>query len=431
MSLHRRVLGYLALAAIASCALTVGVGVVLVRGQLATQRAGALSREANLLAVGIGPGALRTGDRVYGFVRGRPVLLRSLRAQRLISAVPAGEGAGTIDVGGRSFLFAARDTAAGRIVIVRPARLAFAEWQPFLGSLVLAGLGGALLATILSYLLARRLTRPLAALSGATARVASGEAGVQVPVHGEDELAQLGAAFNRMSSELARAREAQRSFLESVSHELKTPLTSIRGYAEAVVEGAVTPPDGGRVIANESDRLERLVHDLLDLARFDRADFSVACESLDLAAVAEQAVQRHRPRARELSIKLSNGAAGEGSDRAPGLGDPGRLLQATSNLIENSLRITPAGGAVVVSAGPGTITVRDTGPGLAEEDLPRAFERFYLHDRYRSELPVGSGLGLAIVKQLVLAMDGTVHASRADGGGAQFTIELPSGSRRP
>ncbi|MGI8411829.1 MAG: sensor histidine kinase [Solirubrobacteraceae bacterium] len=441
MTLQRRVLGYLALAAIASCALTVGVGVVLVRRQLSTQRAGALAREADVLAVGIGPGALGPGDHVYGFVRGHARRLGAARAQQVISAVPPGEGAGTIDVGGRGFLYAARDTAAGRIVIARPAGLAFAEWRPFLGSLVLAGLGGALLAAMLSMVLARRLTRPLAVLSSATARIASGEAGVQVPVHGEDELAQLGTSFNDMSSELSRAREAQRSFLESVSHELKTPLTSIRGYAEAVNEGAVTPAQGGRVIAIEADRLERLVQDLLDLARLQRADFSVAHESLDLAAIARQAVQRHLPRARELSVGLSTSASDDAPpssahsalassrDGAPAnppvLGDPGRLLQVTSNLVENALRLTPSGGAVVVSTGAATITVRDTGPGLAAEDIPRAFERFYLHDRYRSERPVGSGLGLAIVEQLVLAMGGAVRASRAAGGGAQFTIELP------
>jgi len=433
VSLHRRVLGYLAFAAIASCALTVGVGVVLVRQRIGAQRMVALERQADVLvSAGILPGALGPGDHVYGLVRGRPRRLRFARAQRVMDAVPAGEGRGTVDLGGRGLLYVARNTPAGRVVIVRPASLAFAEWRPFLGSLVLAGLGGGLLATILSLLLARRLTRPLAELSSATARVASGEAGVEVPVHGEDELAQLGASFNEMSFELGRAREAQRSFLESVSHELKTPLTSIRGYAEALAEGAVSPGQGGRVIATESDRLERLVQDLLDLARFDRAGFSVAREPLDLAAVARDAVARHLPRARELSVELSSRdrATDDRSGASPALGDPGRLLQATSNLVENSLRITPAGGAVVVSAGAGTITVRDGGPGLTEEDVPRAFERFYLHDRYRSERPVGSGLGLAIVKQLVLAMDGSVHASRPKDGGAQFTIKLPT-AREP
>ena len=218
-----------------------------------------------------------------------------------------------------------------------------------------------------------------------------------VPVEGEDELAELGRSFNAMSSELERARESQRGFLESVSHELKTPLTSIRGYAEALEEDAVSPGDGGRIIAAEADRLERLVHDLVDLARFGRAGFDVERRELDLAAVGAAAVKRHLPRARELGVEL-RWAGGTG---CPGVGDEGRLLQATSNLIENALRLTPAGGSVTVWASAGAITVADTGPGLAAEDVPRAFERFYLYERYRSERGVGSGLGLAIVQELV------------------------------
>jgi two-component system OmpR family sensor kinase len=247
-----------------------------------------------------------------------------------------------------------------------------------------------------------------------------------VPVHGEDELAELGTAFNEMSGELGRAREAQRSFLESVSHELKTPLTSIRGYAEAVQEGAVSAPEGTRVIAAEADRLERLVGDLLDLARFGREDFAVGHNRIDLADVVRRAVERHRPRAEELSVELAAAGARRG-DSAMALGDADRLLQATSNLIENALRITPAGGSVTARAEPGLIAVTDTGPGLAAEDLPHAFERFYLHDRYRSERAVGSGLGLAIVHELVSAMGGTVEASTPPQGGARFTLRVPVG----
>jgi signal transduction histidine kinase len=105
------------------------------------------------------------------------------------------------------------------------------------------------------------------------------------------------------------------------------------------------------------------------------------------------------------------------------------VLQATSNLIENALRLTPAGGSVIVQAAPGQITVRDSGPGLSTEDIAHAFERFYLHDRYRSERPVGSGLGLAIVKELAVAMGGSVEAASADGGGAEFVVRLPTPER--
>lgn len=292
----------------------------------------------------------------------------------------------------------------------------------YLGSLALAGVGGALLAVVLSYLLARRLTRPIAELSDATRRLTSGESGVAVPIRGNDELSDLGSAFNVMSGELERARESQRRFLESVSHELKTPLTSIRGYAEALSEHAVPASEAGRVIAAEANRLERLVLDLLDLARFRRAGFSVAREPVDLAAVAEETVERHSPRARELSVALSSASTA----RACAIGDPDRILQATSNLIENALRLTPAGGCVTIEARPGQITVRDTGPGLSPADVPHAFERFYLHGRYRSERGVGSGLGLAIVEELLAAMGGTAHVSSAPGEGAEFTLRLPT-----
>ncbi|MGH2872318.1 MAG: HAMP domain-containing sensor histidine kinase, partial [Solirubrobacteraceae bacterium] len=259
-------------------------------------------------------------------------------------------------------------------------------------------------------------------LSAATSRLAAGETGVEVPVQGGDELAALARSFNAMSADLERARESQRRFLESVSHELKTPLTSVRGYAEALQEGAVAPAVGGPVIAAEAGRLERLVADLLELARVGRVGFEVRRDRLDLAAIAAAAVERHLPRARELGVALSSHAdAG-----AFGLGDEGRLLQATSNLVENALRLTPAGGAVIVRARDGEIAVADTGPGLADDDLPRAFERFYLYDRYRSERTVGSGLGLAIVQELTAAMGGGVRVANRPSGGAEFAITVPA-----
>jgi signal transduction histidine kinase len=424
VTLRRRVLGYLALAAFTSCALTVAVAVVLVRHRIATQRMTALESQAALVAVvGGAPGAFNAGQHVYRVGTGRPIRVRPRVARLVLAAIrTSGDGQGTITVAKRSFLYSARTTLTGRVVLIRSARLAFAEWRPFLTSLVLAGLGGAVVAALLSMLLARRLARPIDALATATRRVAAGEPGVKVPVNGQDELAQLGRSFNDMSVELGRARESQRSFLESVSHELKTPLTSIRGYAEALVEDAVSPAEGGRIISAEADRLERLVFDLLDLARLERAGFAVERHEVDLAAVGAAAVKRHRPRAADLGVELT--CTGEGGSL--GVGDEGRLLQATSNLIENALRLTPAAGSVSVLVRPGAISVRDTGPGLAAEDLPRAFDRFYLYDRYRSERAVGSGLGLAIVKELTTAMGGGVTARSVPGQGAEFTITVPT-----
>lgn len=422
MTLRRRVFAYVVAAAVASCALTVLVAIVLVRDRIANQRMTALERQADVVAaVGGAPRALGAGEHVYVVGVHRLRLVGQLRSDAVLGAIPAsGNAEGTLTANGRPLLYVARVTPVGRIVLVRPAALAFAEWRPFLWSLLLAGLGGALLAAIFSYLLARRLTRPIGELAAATARVSAGETGVEVSVHGEDELAGLGKAFNQMSSDLARARETERAFLESVSHELKTPLTSIRGYAEALTEGAVAPAEGSAVILSEANRLERLVRDLLDMARFDRAEFSVASEPVDLGAIATRALERHLPRARELGVELCSMV----EEPARGLGDEDRLLQATSNLVENALRLTPAGGSVTVHASVAKLSVRDTGPGLASEDLPHAFERFYLHGRYRSERAVGSGLGLAIVHELALAMGGDVEAANAAGGGAQFTLRL-------
>jgi two-component system, OmpR family, sensor kinase len=425
MRLQRRVLGYLAAAAIASCVLTVGFGVVLVRHQIARQRLSALEAQADLVAaVGGAPGALTPGDHVYRVGSGRPRRLGA-RVQRIVLAALPSAGAvqGTVDVAGRSVIYVARPTPAGEIVLIRQAKIAFAEWRPFMGSLLLAGLGGVLLAVVLSFLLARRLARPIGELSAATRRLAKGEADVAVPIRGQDELADLGASFNEMSGELSRAREAQARFLESVSHELRTPLTSIRGYAEALEEDAIPPGESARVIVAEADRLERLVADLLDLARFGREGFSVARDPTDLAGIVEEAVERHRPRALEIGVELSGASATE----AWVLGDHDRILQAVSNLIENALRVTPSGGSIEIRAGGGAIAVRDTGPGLDPEDIPHAFERFYLYGRYRSERPVGSGLGLAIVEELTSAMGGTVEASSPTAShGAEFTIRLPA-----
>jgi signal transduction histidine kinase len=420
VSLRGRVLAYLALAAIASCALTVTVAAVLVRHRIAQQRTSALTTQAEeLAAAGTAP-----GEQVYGVGSGRARPLGPLRTEAILAAIPASatDGQGTVDVRGRSLLYVVRPSAAGRVVLVRSAAIAFAEWRPFLVSLGLAGLGGAALAALLACLLSRRLIRPISALSKATRRVASGEPGVTVTVDGEDELADLGAAFNDMSIELTRARDAQRQFLESVTHELKTPLTSIRGYAEALEEAAVAPADAARVIGAEAGRLERLVSDLLDLARLERAGFGVDSEPVDGARVAQAAVERHLPRARELSVGLESQVSAE----AWVLGDHDRILQAVSNLIENALRVTPAGGAVTVAAGPARIVVRDTGPGLTPEDLPHAFERFYLYRRYRSDRAVGTGLGLTIVKELITAMGGDVEVASRPGGGAEFVIRLPT-----
>jgi signal transduction histidine kinase len=202
-------------------------------------------------------------------------------------------------------------------------------------------------------------------------------------------------------------------------------LTAIRGYAEGLGEGAFTPDDAARTILVEARRLERLVRDLLDLARINRREFSVGREPVDLADVVREAVARHESSAHTFGVELLADAEESWVEA-----DPDRVLQIASNLIENALRETPHGGSVTVRSEPRCLIVADTGPGLDPDDLGRAFDRFFLYDKYGRERPVGSGLGLAIVKQLAVAMGGSVRVESEPGAGAVFTLELPRSRRR-
>ncbi len=297
--------------------------------------------------------------------------------------------------------------------------------------LVRIGLWGVALIIILgllgAWLLSRSVVRPVRRLAAASGRLAEGEAGVTVTPQGPKELRELAVSFNDMNTKLTKAQETEQAFLLSVSHELKTPLTSIRGYAEGIGDGTVKPDDGAGVIGAESSRLERLVGDLLESGRMRKAAFTVRSEAVDLAAVAEDVVRRYEATARDAGLTLLiSTEAGGGA-----VADHDRVLQVVSNLVENAIRCTPAPGTVTITTAPGAITVSDTGRGLTSDDLPRAFERFYLYSRYGTDRPVGTGLGLAIVKELTEAMGGTVSVSSAVGVGTAFTVALPPGEALP
>jgi two-component system sensor histidine kinase BaeS len=279
------------------------------------------------------------------------------------------------------------------------------------------------LAAAAAFLLARRVARPVRRVAEASRELARGEHPDPVPVEGGIELETLANAFNDLAVQLARAREAERSFLLSVSHELKTPLTAIRGYAEAVEDGAIDPREAAATVALEAARLERLVRDLLDLARMNRTDFSVHNSEIDLAEVAEDAVRRYQQAAAGFGV----GVVADCDGPSPAVADADRVLQVVSNLVENALRLTPAGGEVRVVARPGLLRVEDSGPGLGDEERAHAFERFYLHERYGRERPVGTGLGLAIVKELTEAMGGSVRVESEPGRLTAFTVRF----RRP
>jgi signal transduction histidine kinase len=324
---------------------------------------------------------------------------------------------GTMDFHGDPYYFAARKGNPGTLILLRHQRSLLSG---YVWGLLVAAAAGGLLAALAAFLLARRISRPVDRVSAAARSLTRGTHPEPVPVEGAAEIATLAVAFNDLAAQLRQAQEAERNFLLSVSHELKTPLTAIRGYAEAVEDGAVEPREAAATVASEARRLERLVHDLLDLARMNRTDFSVHNAEIDLAEVAEDAVRRYQPQAESFGVSLHAIADAP----APAVGDADRVLQVVSNLVENALRLTPPDGEVRVVATPGVLRVEDTGPGLAEADTERAFERFYLHERYGLERQVGTGLGLAIVKELTLAMGGSVDVESRPGRLTVFTVRL-------
>ena len=311
---------------------------------------------------------------------------------------------GTLDTDGTRYLYAARLVNGKGFMLLRPADSTESAWRPHYYGLLVAAAATAGLAALFAFLIARAIARPVRRVAEATRGLAGAAAPPPVPVEGPRELALLAESFNEVAVQLAKARAAEQAFLLSVSHELKTPLTAIRGYAEGLEEGALPAEEAAATIVAESKRLERLVGDLLDLGRMRRAEFSVRREPVDLAAVAQEAFRRYEAQARDFGV---------------------RTLQVVSNLVENALRQAPAGGTVRIVTAPGELRVEDTGPGLRGEELERAFERFYLYSRYGRERPVGTGLGLAIVQALTEGMGGSVEAASRPGELTVFTVRLP------
>jgi signal transduction histidine kinase len=281
------------------------------------------------------------------------------------------------------------------------------------------------IAALVAAALARRFTRPLVAAVATTQRIASGDLEATVPVgrREDPEFVQLAESINTMGANLMRARDQERQFILSVSHELRTPLTSIRGYADAVVDGtAEDPAAAAAVIGSEAHRLERLVQDLLDLARLDADRFSLDVQTIDAATVARQVADGFRPHGVQLGIGLDTAPGSEGPIWVEA--DPDRLAQMVANLVENAFsfarrRIVVGAGMV---AGSPTLWVSDDGPGIAAAELPLVFERHFSSDRAGGRRK-GSGLGLAIVAELAAAMGAGVRAeSTGEGGGTTMLL---------
>ncbi|MEV0444524.1 HAMP domain-containing sensor histidine kinase [Streptomyces spectabilis] len=292
----------------------------------------------------------------------------------------------------------------------------------------LVGLAAAVLALTVAVtaLAATRLTRPLRALTTATQRMKTGEATEPVPARSAGEISQLAAAFNDMAAHRKALEEQRKAMVSDVAHELRTPLSNIRGWLEAAEDGVVaTDPELVTSLLEEALLLQHIVNDLQDLAAADAGTLRLHREPACAADLAEQVVAAHQARADAAGVRLRARAEGE-----PWLtADPLRLRQAIGNLVSNAVRHTPAGGSVTVTSrvvsGRVAIEVADTGTGIAAADLPHVFDRFWRADKSRTRATGGSGLGLAIVRNLVQAHGGTVTAESTPGRGTTFTLHLP------
>jgi len=295
------------------------------------------------------------------------------------------------------------------------------------GWFVLASIATLLLGALIAARLSRRLTKPLSEATAATARIAHGDLSVRVPEHNvgsTDELDALARSINEMADSLERSRGLERQFLLSVSHDLRTPLTSIRGYAEAIADGAAPDArEAAGVILAESRRLERLVRDLLDLAKLEGRQFSLQLGTVDLGELMSDSVDGFRHEMEEAGLRLE---LHRPDHPVLALADRDRLAQVVANLVENAHKYASGSIAVTViddPTGP-RVEVADDGPGIAPEDLPHVFERLYVAGHQPKRKEVGSGLGLAIVRELTEAMGGGVRAEADPGGGARIVVQL-------
>ncbi|MFH8667049.1 sensor histidine kinase [Streptomyces anulatus] len=275
-----------------------------------------------------------------------------------------------------------------------------------------------------------RLVRPLHALTGAAQRMRDGEQPESVPVSGDDEVGRLAAAFNDMSAHRARLEEQRKAMVSDVAHELRTPLSNIRGWLEAAQDGLADPdPAFVSSLLEEAVLLQHIIDDLQDLAAADAGVLRLHPESVEIRELLSQVAAAHQARAENAGVTLAVTAT------APGpalLADPVRLRQAVGNLVSNAVRHTSEGGRVTLRAyareeGDGTVLVEvtDTGSGIPSDDLPRVFDRFWRAEKSRSRRTGGSGLGLAIVRKLVEAHGGTVDATSVEGEGSTFVLRLP------
>jgi len=289
------------------------------------------------------------------------------------------------------------------------------------GSLAIA------IALILTFVLSRRITSPIGVLARAARRLGRGDLSQRVRLQGEGEVAGLGQAFNSMAADLEHAEQLRRNLVADVAHELRTPLSNIQGYLEAIRDGVVEPNAATiHSLNEEASLLSRLVNELQELSLAEAGELKLVYQAEDIANLVKQAVTPSQPQlaAKEVSLSLDL------PDNLPLVNiDWQRVNQVLHNLLENAVAHTQKGGAISVTAARQgdwvEVSVSDTGEGIPVEDLPHIFERFYRVDKSRARATGGSGLGLTIARRLVEAHGGTITVQSKLGKGSRFSFTLP------
>lgn len=394
------------------------------------QLADLLAHDSDALAMAPMMGAMVGGEVLVLDRDGRAVDFSGASAtappsQAVAAARTQKQFVGEVDLDRGSFIVTAVPVAhAGAVVILAPAAPVKQSLSLARRYLWLAGGATLLLGTGIALMLSRSLLRPVIAVEQATVQIARGDFSTRIDVESRDELGQLAGAVNQMTAQLEGYEKRRREFLANVAHELRTPLSYIRGYAQAVAEGLVrSDEDRDRylhIVQEESVRLGRLVDDLMDLAQMEEGHLSFDLQPLDLAVPIDQAAAAIRPLAEEKGVHVEVSLP---ADLPHPLADGARIQQVVFNLLDNGLRHTPAGGRLSVGArregGQVVVTVADTGEGIPPGELPLVFERFRKHHSH------GRGLGLAIVRSIVRAHGGEVGVVSEPGRGAAFSFTLP------
>jgi signal transduction histidine kinase len=303
-------------------------------------------------------------------------------------------------------------------------------WRDLMPRLFLAGGIALFFGVIAAGLVARSITRPLARITAASEEMAQGNYEQQIPAYGGDEVSRLASAFNAMSRQVSRSHRTLRDFLANVSHELKTPLTSVQGFSQAMVDGSLSRPEdyaeAGRIINDEAVRMRGLVDDLLYLSQVEQGEFSVQLDEMSPAELLQATRERFERRAEQAGINL----AIETGDMPLIKADGRRMEQALANIVDNAVRHTPAGGSVTMTAaandGHIQLSVHNTGSVIPPESLPHVFDRFFQADPAGARADANTGLGLAITKEIVQAHGGSVEAKSSVEDGTRFTITLPA-----